>query len=109
MQRFLPLLGNGRRGQRSSPGVITGSPAPVFAAGIAVWTPGCCAGRSGGGAVKRMGVVRDGASPAALFRHPGRGAALRTGGGTRAYRPVRVEPAAAAAGTRTRDSAAGAD
>jgi hypothetical protein len=48
-----------------------------------------------------------GASPAALLRHPGRGAALRPGGHPRAHRPVGLEPAAPAPRTRTGRAAAG--
>src|SRR6476620_7761295 len=48
--------------------------------------------------VQSLGSVR-GTSPAALLRDPRRGAALRTGGSTAPHRPIRTEPAAAAART----------
>src|SRR4029450_331413 len=56
-------------------------------------------GARGGGAY--------GTSPAAVLRRPGRGAALRSGGGPGAHRPVGVEPAVAAAGAGAGGAAAG--
>ena len=56
-----------------------------------------------------IGGVADGASAAALFRRPGRGAAFRAGRGPRAHRSVLAEPAAATPGTRVGGGPAGAD
>ena len=52
--------------------------------------------------------VAHGASATALFRHPRRGVAFRSGGGPRAHRAVRAEPAVAAPGTGARGDPGGA-
>src|SRR5262245_6149322 len=89
MQRFLRLLGNGQREQRSSAGVITSGDFRRRVLVLQCGRLGVLLGTRGAGTVWRVGGGGwHGASPAALLRHPRRGAALRARGGTGAHRPV---------------------